>query len=605
MNRSLHPSFLVFMALVVEVVAAHAQPRTRRTRQHTPAITTPVQVNTPAGAQRPLHTCAEVGTTCAHSGRGCYDPTEASDRQRVPSESEVAWATASRTCLWSDQRRNNLRVRFTGGTPELLAKVRASADMWTQHAGVRFVYVDSGPAEIRIGFAPGLGHWSHVGTCSGNTPQDQQTMNLALTAFDSDIEVQRVVLHEFGHALGLQHEHQSPLANIPWNVPAVYEYFGRTQRWSREQVDRNVLQRQDFRDVYANAFDPHSIMQYPVDGSLTTNGFSVGWNSTLSPLDIQMIGRIYPRAQHVGRIILDQGLYSPSEGWRVNGTGDFNGDGKPDLVWRRTNDTAEARIWLLDGGRVVQDVGLPANPPGWRINGVGDFNGDGKADLVWRRTDDSAEARIWLLDGAGHVAQDVGLPANPPGWRINGVGDFNGDGKVDLVWRRTDDSAEARIWLLDGGRVVQDVGLPANPPGWRINGVGDFNGDGKADLVWRRTDDSAEARIWLLDGAGHVAQDVGLPANPPGWRINGVGDFNGDGKADLVWRRTDDSAEARIWLLNGTTLMGDTGLPHAAPGWRIIGVADTNGDRSADLIWRRVNDSGEARIHYIDGSSLH
>ena len=263
----------------------------------------------------------------------------------------------------------------------------------------------------------------------------------------------------------------------------------------------------------------------------------------------------------------------------------------PSVVTPRRYDTdprvvggGEPRIWLLNGRQVVEDIALIPPAPGWQVVGVGDFNGDGKADLLWRRSDDTGEARIWLLDGR-QVVEEIALTPPAPGWRVVGIGDFNGDGKADLLWRRKDETGEARIWLLDGRQVVEDIALTPPAPGWRVIGVGDFNGDGKADLLWRRSNDTGEARIWLLDGR-QVVEDIGLKQGAPGWRVIGVGDFNGDGKADLLWRRKDDTGEARLWLLDGTQVVEDIGLKQPAPGWRITGVGDFNGDSKADLLWQ-------------------
>ncbi len=94
--------------------------------------------------------------------------------------------------------------------------------------------------------------------------------------------------------------------------------------------------------------------------------------------------------------------------------------------------------------------------------------------------------------------------------------------------------SQVRVWLLDGAKVASDIGLPPPAPGWSVIGVGNFDGDGKADLLWRRSDNTGEPHVWLLDGA-KVASDISLPPPAPGWSVIGVGDFNGDGKADLLW----------------------------------------------------------------------
>src|SRR5947209_5198551 len=93
-------------------------------------------------------------------------------------------------------------------------------------------------------------------------------------------------------------------------------------------------------------------------------------------------------------------------------------------------------------GGVKQDIALPAPAGGWKVVGIADFNGDGKPDLAWRRQDETGEVHTWLLDGMGGVKQDIGLPAPAPAWKVVGIADFNGDGKPDLAWRRQDETGE-------------------------------------------------------------------------------------------------------------------------------------------------------------------
>lgn len=115
-----------------------------------------------------------------------------------------------------------------------------------------------------------------------------------LTSTTPEAEFARVILHEFGHVFGLAHEHQSPSANIPWDVEKVYQYYESTQGWSRETVDANIFAKYSSTETNYTAFDPKSIMLYAVPSSLTTNGYSTSTNYSLSDVDIYFTGQMYP-----------------------------------------------------------------------------------------------------------------------------------------------------------------------------------------------------------------------------------------------------------------------------------------------------------------------
>ena len=125
---------------------------------------------------------------------------------------------------------------------------------------------------------------------------------------------------------------------------------------------------------------------------------------------------------------------NPGPTWHIKGTGDFNGDGKSDIIWQ--GDDGTASMWLMDGNNAtfIGAVG-PFNPgPTWHIKGTGDFNGDGKSDIVWQGDDGTAS--IWLMDGTTATFVGAVGPFNPgPGWQIKGTGEFNGDGKDDIMWQ--------------------------------------------------------------------------------------------------------------------------------------------------------------------------
>jgi len=111
----------------------------------------------------------------------------------------------------------------------------------------------------------------------------------------SDEEVERVVLHEFGHALGLIHEHQNPGGQINWNRRQVIEELsGPPNNWPLEVIDHNMFEPYDRQETNFTALDPQSIMMYPIPQSWTTDGFSVGLNSQLSTQDKTFIRQQYP-----------------------------------------------------------------------------------------------------------------------------------------------------------------------------------------------------------------------------------------------------------------------------------------------------------------------
>ena len=104
----------------------------------------------------------------------------------------------------------------------------------------------------------------------------------------------RGVLHEFGHALGLIHEHQNPNRRISWNRAAVIaDLSGPPNNWDEATIENNIFKRYDPASVSSTPTDPSSIMMYPVPAAWTTDGFSVGMNDGLSDTDREFIRRAY------------------------------------------------------------------------------------------------------------------------------------------------------------------------------------------------------------------------------------------------------------------------------------------------------------------------
>ena len=199
-----------------------------------------------------------------------------------------------RQCLWAPGK--ILKVLFLDGTPAIQAKVRRYALQWNQYSGVKFQFVSEGPAEIRVTFVGDVAQ-SYIGTACLDSKIIGATMWLGLLNNDpADDEYSRVVLHEFGHALGCIHEHQNPTAGILWNKEAVYAAYAKAPIfWSAAQVDLNIFQLYSSTTTQFSSFDATSIMLYAIPAEFTLNGFSVEWNRVLSDTDKAFIAGIYPQ----------------------------------------------------------------------------------------------------------------------------------------------------------------------------------------------------------------------------------------------------------------------------------------------------------------------
>ena len=149
-----------------------------------------------------------------------------------------------------------------------------------------------------------------------------------------------------------------------------------------------------------------------------------------------------------------------------------------------------------------------------------------------------------------NISESVGTATVP--WQIQGAGDFNGDGKTDLVWRNSA-SGQNAVWFLDGTSLSGVTLLPeVGGTNWQIQGVGDFNGDQQSDLVWRdyATGDNV---VWLMNGTAFAGSAFLANVADLNWQIQGVGDLSGDGLPDLFWRNVDNGQNV-IWAMSGTSL---------------------------------------------------
>ena len=195
---------------------------------------------------------------------------------------------------WPNGR--TLKVGFIGGSETVRSRVRKYAQEWSQVANIQFIFVEKGQTDLRVGFNTGLGTWSLIGTDASQMPQHKPTINFGwFNKPQAEADYRATILHEFGHALGLLHEHQHPQGGIPWDKAKLYSFYQRTQGWDQAMVDQQVLGNYKSGKTQYSRYDPYSIMHYPIPNTLTVGDFEVGMNMNLSPTDRAFVAKVYPK----------------------------------------------------------------------------------------------------------------------------------------------------------------------------------------------------------------------------------------------------------------------------------------------------------------------
>ena len=198
---------------------------------------------------------------------------------------------------WKWTNGQTIKIKFLNGTDYQQKQVKKYIAEWAQYVNLNFEYVTSGASNLAIGFKwdGDTSSWSYVGRMS---LQNRTTPTINLGWLDSSTqekEWSRVVLHEFGHALGLVHENQQPNANIQWNTNLVCWYYQQTQGWSKVTVYSNVFDKYSQSECNSTSFDKKSIMTYSISFWMTKNFYSQPTVYYLSSTDKSFMQSVYPK----------------------------------------------------------------------------------------------------------------------------------------------------------------------------------------------------------------------------------------------------------------------------------------------------------------------
>lgn len=252
---------------------------------------------------------------------------------------------------------------------------------------------------------------------------------------------------------------------------------------------------------------------------------------------------------------------------------DVDGDGSSDLLFHQAA-TRQFSYRLMDGSTTLSAKTINGVGAGYSVAATGDFNGDGRTDMVW--TSSARDLYLWLASGTGFVSTQVGT--YPSGWTVVGAGDVDGDGMADLLFHNPS-KREFSYRIMSGTATIRSRLISGVGAGYRVAAVGDFNGDGLSDIAW--TSSALDVYIWL--GNGTTFASIRSSGYPAGWSVAGAGDVDADGNDDLLFFNA-GANEFSYRIMRGATVVR-AALLNVGPGYHIAATGDFNGDRHLDIAW--------------------
>jgi hypothetical protein len=306
-------------------------------------------------------------------------------------------------------------------------------------------------------------------------------------------------------------------------------------------------------------------------------------------------------------INIHTGFYPNGEirGQVVMVRGDMSGDGQSDVLWRNSS-TGENYLYPMSGTTILGGEGYlrTVADQNWQVEGTGDFDGDGANDILWRNSS-TGENYIYFMNGTSIAAEGYLRTVADQNWQVAGVGDVNGDGRADILWRNGS-TGENYVYPMEGLSILGSEGYlrTVADQNWQVAGIGDFNGDGNADILWRNGS-SGENYVYPLSGTTILGSEGFIRTVADlNWQVVGVADFDGDGRADILWRNG-TSGENYMYPMAGLAIRATEGYLRsvADQSWQVAALGDYNGDGRSDIFWRN-SATGENYVYPMAGTTI-